>query len=403
MLTRELGIAEYDFAAGRVRPDRLTQKAHAQYRQYAMRMLATYKLGIGRTRRELHQTVRAIFSNEADCPARRIDAFCKLLDDRSEFAHDTQGKAAALRREVFHLAAARHPLVRQADRLFESEEQAVKAAIAKRLGRTWDDIDAELFSDIIDFHRLQKFPDFASPEALLARYNVAQVQVALFDAVSLTVWATTDFKAIVRYAKLARLMHTIVRSGERAYCLRFDGPASVLRETRRYGAAFARFLPALIACSGWRLHAVLRTRRSRSSLSLDLTEQDGLHSHVPAPDEFDSSLEESFATKWGDVPRDGWQLIREGEVLHQGQKVFIPDFIFEHTSGRRVALEIVGFWTPEYLEAKRKTLAAFADHPILLAVAEKVDVELPALTGETIVFKTVLKVKDVAERLARLV
>ena len=66
----------------------------------------------------------------------------------------------------------------------------------------------------------------------------------------MTVWASDDFKTILRYAKLARLMHTIVRTGEGRYRFRFDGPASVLRHTRRYGAAMARFLPALIACRG---------------------------------------------------------------------------------------------------------------------------------------------------------
>jgi len=30
----------------------------------------------------------------------------------------------------------------------------------------------------------------------------------------------------------------------------------------------------------------------------------------------------------------------------------IPDFAIEHPDGRRAILEIVGFWTPEYLDAK---------------------------------------------------
>jgi len=35
------------------------------------------------------------------------------------------------------------------------------------------------------------------------------------------------------------------------YLFRFDGPASVLRKTRRYGVAMAKFLPALIDFRGW--------------------------------------------------------------------------------------------------------------------------------------------------------
>ena len=254
MLTREHAIADFD--RGMIFPDRLTRGQHGHYVEYAERMLRVYRVGVGRTRRELHRAVAAVMAEEEDCPARRIEAFCKLLDDAATYEQDRRGKAAALRREVFGMATEKHPLVRSADRLFDHEEAEVKAEIAAKLGRSWIEIDRELFADVIDFHRLKSFEGYADGPALLARYNVAQVQTALFGAVSMTVWADDDFKTILRYAKLARLMHTITRSGEGRYCLRFDGPASVLRETRRYGVAMARFLPALIACRDWRMHAV---------------------------------------------------------------------------------------------------------------------------------------------------
>ncbi len=48
----------------------------------------------------------------------------------------------------------------------------------------------------------------------------------------------------------------------------------------------------------------------------------------------------------------------------------MPDFVFRHTDGTIVYFEIVGYWTPEYLEAKRKTLALFVDYPILISVSK---------------------------------
>lgn len=401
MLTAQLAIADYDFRTNRVVPDRLTQRSHAQYLGYAEEMLRVYRVGVGRTRRELHRAVQAIFAREEDCSARRIDAFCKLLDDASEYERDTKGQAAALRREVFHMAAARHPLVRSADRLFESEEGRVKADIAARLGRPWGEIDRDLFSDVIDFHRLAAFPGYLDGKALLARYNVAQVQAALFRAVSMVVWATEDFKTILRYAKLARLMHAITALGPGNYRIRFDGPASVLSETRRYGVCMARFLPALLACRAWRMHAVIRAHRRAATASLDLTSEDGLNSHLPPPEEFDSQVEQSFAEKWGDERREGWVLEREAAVLHRGQKVFVPDFVFRHEDGRSVLMEIVGFWTPEYLQAKIETLRAFQDHRILLAASEPAgraiaELQLPS---QVIPYKSALLLKDVLERL----
>jgi hypothetical protein len=400
MLTKELAIAQWDFQRGRVLPDRLSQKQHRQYLDYAEQMLRVYREGIGRLRCELHRAVRGIFADEPDCPARRIDAFCKLLDDASVYDRDRRGRAAALRREVFRLAASRHPLVRTGDRFFGHEEAQVKAEIAAQLGQRWDEIDRQLFADVIDYHQLVRFDGYPDGAALLARYNVAQVQAALFGAVSMTVWAAEDFKTILRYAKLARLMHTITRTAEGQYCLRLDGPASVLRVTRRYGVAMARFLPALIACRGWRMHAVIRPR-GRWTLALDLAAEDGLHSHLPAPEEFDSRVEEGFAARWGAEKREGWQLVREGEILHQGQKTFVPDFALRHDDGRRVLLEIVGFWTPEYLDAKLESLRAFADQQILLAAAEPARQRLAQWPAEVIPYKTALSVEAVLERLQR--
>ncbi len=110
---------------------------------------------------------------------------------------------------------------------------------------------------------------------------------------------------------------------------------------------------------------------------------------------FDSKLEENFANAWGDEARNGWRLVREGEILFRHQKIFVPDFVFVHQSGRRVLMEVVGFWTPEYLEAKLKTLATFSDHRIVLAVADSID--WPKEQNDTLIFryKTAIKIADV--------
>jgi predicted nuclease of restriction endonuclease-like RecB superfamily len=172
----------------------------------------------------------------------------------------------------------------------------------------------------------------------------------------------------------------------------------VLRSTRRYGAAMARFVPALLACRGWRMRAEIVPGHARRPLHLDLTAEDGLTSHLPSPGEFDSQVEESFANRWGPEKREGWTLIREGEILVRGQKAFCPDFTFRHDDGRVVLLEIVGFWTPQYLQAKRATLAAFADDRLLLALAEPMVAQWGEAAGDAILFKSSLSVQDVLER-----
>ena len=144
------------------------------------------------------------------------------------------------------------------------------------------------------------YPDAA---AFLSRYNVAQLQAALYRAETMTVTATRDLKTIVRYAKLAtpaardrraRASRPVRASHERmpgdatsAYRITFSGPASVLRETRRYGVNFARFLPALLACKGWELTAVVQTPW-KATARLVISDADRFTSHLPPPEEFDS-------------------------------------------------------------------------------------------------------------------
>jgi len=397
MLTSDQSIVE--FKAGQAIADRLTQSTHRHYVKYAESMLAIYRNGKGRQRRQLHREIESLFADEPDCPVRRIQAFCKLLDDRSIFRTDPGCKAAKLRLDVFSRIARFHPLVEKPDRLFEHDERKIKAQLADELGLMWSEIEQGLYADVMAFQQLEQFEGYPNASALLSRYNVAQLQACLYRAESMTVVATDELKTILRYAKLARLLHDIVRLGPSKYRITFSGPASVLRQTRRYGVNFARFLPALLACEGWQMTASLKTPWNTSA-KLNLSDSDGFTSHLPSPDEFDSGLEESLAEKFG-PERDGWQLIREGEILHDHQKTFVPDFTFRHEDGTQVLLEIVGFWTPEYLMHRRRSLQLFRHHRILIAVPEKSLREGARIGENVLVYKTALKLTSLMEALER--
>lgn len=389
MLTKQEAILDYDFANLSVVPDRLTRKTHAAYLDTAESLLALYRERVGSPRRELHAAVERQMQRLEDCSARRIAAFCKLLDDASEYHSDRSAAAANLRRRVFTLAAPHHPLVHHADHLFASCEAETKQRIAAEIGRPWAEIEAELFADVIEFHRLKKPPEESIDAArLLSRYNVAQTQAALYGAVEMTVLARRDFKTILRYAKLARLMHTITRQDD-GYFFRFNGPASVVRGTRRYGVAMARFLPGLLAAQQWRMRAIV-IGPLRRRFSLQLSSRDGLRGEI-SPADFDSELEETFYRRWTQRDTQGWCIAREATILHEGQTVFMPDFTLRHPQHGEVLLEIIGFWTPEYLREKAQRLAQFREHAkILIAIPESADDSIPDLSLPRIIYKTKL-------------
>ena len=348
----------------------------------------------------MHKQIEKLFRDESDCPIRRIAAFCKLLDDKSTYHTDPDGNAAKLRLQVFSKAAEFHPLVNQKDQLFEHAENDVKEQIAKELETPWDDIEQNLYADVMEYQRLKELEGYANASAFLSRYNVAQLQASLYRAETMTIWASDDFKTILRYAKLARLLHEIKRTGPSEYEMTLSGPVSVLHETRRYGINFARFLPALLACKNWKMSVAIKTPWNMTA-KLNLSDNDGFSSHLPGPNEFDSSVEEAFAKKFG-TERDGWQLIREGEILHKNQTTFVPDFVFRHKDGTEVLLEIIGFWTPEYLSHRRETLRKFQHHNILLAIPEsslKVDVDS---ANNIVPYKKALLIKPILEALNKL-
>jgi len=395
MLRTEHAILTFD--NGIAHPDRLSRSRHRHYLAYARQMLAIYESGAGKMRRDLHRSIEAIFANEPDCDRRRIAGFCKLLDDRAEFEKDGRGAAAALRLRVFTIAAKYHPLVVEQRLVLEHAEHQVKNLIAAEVGQPWPQIAAALYRDVIEFQPLQSFESYPDPQSLLSRYNVAQVQAGLYRAESLSVTAAEEFKTILRYAKLARLLHVIRRIGTDSYRIDLSGPASVLQQTRRYGVNFARFVPALLSCRNWSLRATIRTPWGTRAV-LSLSPDDRLTSHLPPPRAFDSSTEESFATAFGSE-REGWKLIREGAILHRGQMTFVPDFVFRHDDGHEAFLEIVGFWTPEYLQSKRQTLTLFRGHRIILAVAEQLMRKKDVVPKGVIVFRKSIDPQEVVNTL----
>jgi predicted nuclease of restriction endonuclease-like RecB superfamily len=207
MLTKELGIAR--LVDGQILPDRLSRTKHAPYVQFAKQMCDVYRDGLGSMRKELHLEIHKILEADPDCPIRRAGAFCKLLDDLSEFDAGKPKKTAQLRQRVFRQAATLHPLVANVESILDHSEQAAKDKIASSENMTWPELKRALFADIIDHHRLDKFDSPQDTNDLLAKYNVAQTQVALLDARQLIIDATGDWKGILRYAKLAHLMHRI--------------------------------------------------------------------------------------------------------------------------------------------------------------------------------------------------
>lgn len=367
MIRSEHAIASYDFHQRLVVPDRLRRQTDGVYLTAVARCLERYRGGKGRIRKELHAEVEECLGAIAGCTPRRVAAFCKLLDDASEFAQ-ASGKAATLRRRVFSLASGMHPLVTEQAAGFETTLPTARQAIAAQLNVSWEEIEDQLFADVIELQKLRGFDQDLQPADLLARYNVAQTQAVLYRATRVWIEASSQAPYLIRQAKLAGLMHRVSRlaskhrQGTSVYRLTLDGPTSNLRETTRYGVRFAKMIPALLTCQNWQLDAEILGVGNRL-FRFHLSPADGLTSSATAPPDFDSELEKRIAETWYKHPVEGWTLARDQDFLVQGQQIYTPDFVLTHRDGAKIYVEVVGYWTPEYLREKQQRLQQFSALP----------------------------------------
>ncbi|TVP77144.1 MAG: DUF790 family protein [Gemmatimonadales bacterium] len=294
--------------------------------------------------------------------ARRLDGIARTLLSLARFRPpEGADRSPEVRRTLFRMRGADWPPV-------PGDERRPYETAALALNLPAEEVDRLLYADDPDALVMVRAPRL-SPARLLRRYNLGLAQAVLLDAVEVRIEAGEGWRDIVRAVKLARLMHTLEPAGDNRYRMVLTGPAGpfVVRK-QRYGARMARLVPALSWLRDWRLDA--RIAQGDRTLSFRLQPSPAITPGRGRPPRYDSRWEEDLARdfheKIGPV-RDGWSLTREDVPVAIAGEIFLPDFTLRHEDGREALVELVGFWTPEYLEGKvRKLRAAGLDHLVLV-------------------------------------
>ncbi len=385
MLTRQQRVYHWDRRTSSISSDRLADGdlPHLE------RALAVYRSMLGERLGRIRDAARAALEG---LRPDRVEAVVQLLDDAATYAWPRGRQQAERRVRTFELAARHHPL------LDAAAGGPVVAEVFGEAPRRPDERVALLYADYPEFHRLRGFPADYTALDLRADYDLGQAQALLYSAVRVTVESRADLKHIVQYARLSRLLHRIEPASGTGYRFTFDGPNSVLRHTHAYGVDFARFLAALVQARDWRLTAEITLRKGWRPFLFTVSSAHGLRSRVPAPALFDSAIEAALAEKFG-PERDGWRLDREAAVLEAGGALLVPDFVFTHADGTRVAFEIVGYWTPEYLAEKLRKLRRVKGANLLVAVRKSLALEAGSLPQAALPFKSRILLRDLLPRL----
>ena len=253
-----------------------------------------------------------------------------------------------------------------------------------------NEIRKGLYADLQENRILTQF-DAPTPEDLLHRYNLSQVQGVFYKASHIELNAHRndpgEYKLLFRYVKLFQLMTYIEGDADQGFTLTIDGPYSLFKPSTRYGLALAKMLPALLHVNKWSLHATLQNRDPFSGAwktgRFTLNSDCDLVSHYPPGKPYDSMLEASFAERWAKLKTE-WKLEREVDLIPLPGSVMIPDFRLVHPNGESYLLEIIGYWRPEYLRKKFAQVRSAECDNLILAVSERLNLE-----------KAGVKIKDV--------
>jgi len=159
-----------------------------------------------------------------------------------------------------------------------------------------------------------------------------------------------------------------------------SGPFALFRRTVVYGRALASLLGRAARCQQFDLRALCALSASHAPQhyqgSSDTSQLVPVRMRsgdpiVPAGalPSYDSKLEERFARDFAKLT-DDWELLREPQPVAAGTTTFFPDFALRHRRRNHpdILLEIVGFWTPEYLAKKLSDLHAAGLERLILCI-----------------------------------
>jgi len=233
-----------------------------------------------------------------------------------------------------------------------------------------EELEKSLWADQEENLKIKEFHPL-TPERLLTQYNLSLTQTLLFKATGMEIRIWDHYQQVFRRIKQLGLMYFI--ESDRIY---LDGAVSLFKLTERYGTALAKLLPEIIKCSKWWLKASIVRKTMQGKRIYDFTLDNTVkvfgsyneashiaeeHSGYNTKLTFDSAVEKEFYK----LSFKDWCVKREPAILKAGQYVFIPDFSLER-GNCRIYLEIVGFWTLEYLRKKIYKINQLKENLILL-------------------------------------
>jgi len=380
--------------AGKIRP--VYVPIDSRHLSLVSELIEAFQEHIGRRKGELFEALEKFEGLGYDY--RLIRGLSILLERRCTFKAESQIDPRGARRMIF-AEASRHPLAAT-----EEVRRTVLSNVASALSISLQQLEASLWSDLDQELIVKEFIPIAAQD-LLRQYNMSLTQTLLFKATMMEFWAKGNYKQIFREIKFLGLMYTVEKE-DGSFKVTVDGPMALFKLTERYGTSLAKLLPKIVEAGEWKLKAsiVAGERHSPRILQLELDSSEVGNRISPSslePEQrsiFDSSVEERFARSF-EALGTGWRLRREPEPLVVGRQIMIPDFSFEK-EGMKAYLEVVGFWTEDYLAKKIQKLKQVHAGNMIVAVDKTLSCSrLKELGMEVIFYEREVPLKPIVDYL----
>ncbi|MFC7249869.1 DUF790 family protein [Halomicroarcula sp. GCM10025324] len=397
MLTKDL--LRVSRAGGGYKPQFVDESAD----RLAARVLGVYQGHVDETRADLQAALTDLEGDTEDF--KLVRGFAKLVEREATFETRAPVPPERARRRVFEVAETVGVVT-------EAERADALARAAGSLGVAVEAVEDSLYADLEANEVLAAVDARWTPADLRRQYNLSLAQTALFDATEVRV-RSSDPTTLISAVKRLRLMYEIRRT-EAGREVVVTGPDALFSTTRRYGTRFARLLRTVSRAGEWHLEATVDDRGTERTMTLSDADLSPPGTDPVAEVTYDSGVEADFAARFEALGLD-WTLVREPEPLAAGEHVVVPDFAFEWRPGGadgvrntadaaaefRVFFEVMGFWTPEYVEKKLSRLADLEDVELLVAVDDSLGVgeTIESLDHRAIPYTKRVRVKDVRDAL----
>jgi predicted nuclease of restriction endonuclease-like RecB superfamily len=331
--------------------------------QVANKLIEAYKHGVSKKKSTLKKVADTLEDEGYDYHL--VRGLSILLDRRSFFKCTSQTDPEVLRQKIFQATGKTGPATTPEQR------KAILEKVAAQLEISSEELEDAMYADLESELILQDFKP-VSPQNLLEKYNLSIAKTLLFDSTELRFTVSANWQKIFFKTKRLGLIYDAYKDNE--IWVKIDGPASLFKLTRRYGTAIAKLLPTIVASPKWTVEAKILWRFTNEiyTFKLESWKNSPLFGNKQVVEAYDSVVEEDFAKRFTALS-SGWQLKREPEPVIVGKHVLIPDFSFER-EGAKLYMEVVGFWTTEYLMRKIEKLKKTRER-MLVAVDESLACE----------------------------